>query len=222
MRPAGARRGLEERGHGACARHRDVWCRQVHASRRVRTPWPQHRQHRLRRLGACGRPVGRKTDGGTLAGRPDLVVSGTVLQRGDVDDRFEQVVLLSAPVEVLDRAGADSPVQSLWGALPSNAPRSLDTSRWSNRCCETERLSSWMVDSPWRNGPTSYRNPAKGCGCSSLPNALSGQHSPGCLDVGWLSGSAAASLRSGTVSDPLEEVESGLGHRCQPWLIVRE
>ena len=47
------------------------------------------------------------TAGGTKHGwrhflrRPDLVVSGTVSNQGMFYDRFEQVVLLSAPVEVL-------------------------------------------------------------------------------------------------------------------------
>jgi shikimate kinase len=36
-----------------------------------------------------------------LAGRGDLVVSGTVSNQGSFYDRFEHVVLLSAPLEVL-------------------------------------------------------------------------------------------------------------------------
>ena len=36
-----------------------------------------------------------------LAGQPDVIVSGTVENQGRFYDRFEQVVLLSAPVDVL-------------------------------------------------------------------------------------------------------------------------
>ncbi|WP_433832746.1 hypothetical protein ACQP2E_16920 [Actinoplanes sp. CA-015351] len=36
-----------------------------------------------------------------LAGRADVIVSGTVANQGRFYDRFEHVVLLSAPVEVL-------------------------------------------------------------------------------------------------------------------------
>ncbi|WP_432881095.1 AAA family ATPase [Kribbella sp. CA-245084] len=51
-------------------------------------------------VGADGRWDERRMDQ-LLADEPDLVVSGTVENQGRFYDRFEQVVLIRAPVEVL-------------------------------------------------------------------------------------------------------------------------
>jgi shikimate kinase len=51
-------------------------------------------------VGADGRWDERRMDQ-LLADEPDVIVSGTVENQGRFYDRFEQVVLISAPVEVL-------------------------------------------------------------------------------------------------------------------------
>jgi shikimate kinase len=66
-----------------------------------------HRRGRLTvdtDYGGWERPAGHWDEprmAGLLAGHPDVVVSGTVSNQGRFYDRFEHVVLLSAPVEVL-------------------------------------------------------------------------------------------------------------------------
>ena len=65
---------------------------------------------------------------------PTLYVSGTVSNQGRFYDRFDAVVLLSAPAEVLLRANRVADDERLRQVRPRNASSSSSTSPRSSRC----------------------------------------------------------------------------------------
>ena len=91
-----------------------------------------------------------------LAANPDVVVSGTVENQGRFYDRFEHVVLLSAPLPVLvERVSRRT--TNPYGKTPSNGPRSRDTWTPSNRSCAEGRPSNSTDNAPRPNSPMSSR-----------------------------------------------------------------
>ena len=105
-----------------------------------------------------------------LAAAPDVVVSGTVSNQGRFYDRFEHVVLLSAPVDVLlerVRRRTNNP----YGTTEGSRPRSLSTRARSSRGCGRAQPSSWTADGPCRSWPTWSRRWSAADG-STAPGAL--------------------------------------------------
>jgi hypothetical protein len=89
-----------------------------------------------------------------LADRSDLVVSGTVSNQRTFYDRFEHMVLLSAPVEVLlerVRTRRSNP----YGRTSEQRAEIVGYVETVDHRCDAEPPASWMVDFPSRNWPTS-------------------------------------------------------------------
>ncbi len=83
----------------------------------------------------------------------DVVVSGTVENQGRFYDRFEHVVLLSAPVEVLIERVA-SRTNNPYGRSADQQARFVSTWWTSNLCFGEGQRSSLTVDARLESWPT--------------------------------------------------------------------
>lgn len=82
-----------------------------------------------------------------LSTYPDVVVSGTVENQGDFYDRFEHVVLLSAPLHVLLERVAHR-TNNPYGASASQRDEIAGYLGRSNRCCAVGRRPSSTDGAP--------------------------------------------------------------------------
>jgi hypothetical protein len=103
-----------------------------------------------------------------LVDRRDIVIAGTVSNQGGFHDRFEHVVLLSAPLEVL-LGGVGTRTNNPYG----REPRSADTATTSCRLRWARASGSWPQNasrtSPRLGGEQPFTWPVATRTASALP-----------------------------------------------------